>query len=184
MTRQVPLSSIPKFEALRRGTQLGFRARSLCRRYAADDTQCTHSVSLSFVGAMLSKGENLVPALCENGAVRSIVAVLAGMVTAGMLTARASRPPNRCRARAASGVQLSRLHAGHRCRTSCSARTATTSATTHSASPTGAGWCSAARHADTNLAGSARPRCTASRTSWISARGKTATSLRRPTASS
>ena len=36
---------------------------------------------------MLSERENLVPALCENSAVRSIVAVLAGVVTAGMLTA-------------------------------------------------------------------------------------------------
>jgi hypothetical protein len=36
---------------------------------------------------MLSKRENFVPAVCENGGVRSVVAVLAGVMSAGLLTA-------------------------------------------------------------------------------------------------
>ncbi len=35
---------------------------------------------------MLSKRENFVPALCENGAVRSVVAVLSALVAAAVLT--------------------------------------------------------------------------------------------------
>ena len=62
---------------------------------------------------MLSKSENFVPALCENAGVRSIVvAVLAALMSAGLLTAAppaAAEPFHRRRQR----VQLSRLHAGH-----------------------------------------------------------------------
>jgi hypothetical protein len=36
---------------------------------------------------MLSEWENFVPSMCENGGVRSMVTVLAGMLTASMLTA-------------------------------------------------------------------------------------------------
>jgi hypothetical protein len=39
---------------------------------------------------MLSERENLVPAICENGGVRSIVTVLTGVVFAGLLS---SAPP-------------------------------------------------------------------------------------------
>lgn len=40
---------------------------------------------------MLSKRENFVPIMCENGGVRSVVTVLAGVVTAGLLS---TAPPS------------------------------------------------------------------------------------------
>jgi hypothetical protein len=45
---------------------------------------------------MLSKSENLVPAVCENGSVRSVVAVLAGVLTAGLLVAAPPAAADEC----------------------------------------------------------------------------------------
>jgi hypothetical protein len=45
---------------------------------------------------MLSERENLVPAMCENGNVRSIVTVLAGVVTASLLTAAPTAAADEC----------------------------------------------------------------------------------------
>lgn len=45
---------------------------------------------------MLSKRENLVPAMCDNGRVRSVVTVLAGVLTAGAVSAAPPAAADEC----------------------------------------------------------------------------------------
>src|SRR6185437_4479420 len=47
-------------------------------------------------GAILSERENFVPTICENGSVRSVVTVLAGVVTAGLLSVAPPAAADEC----------------------------------------------------------------------------------------
>ena len=97
MTRQVPLSSIPKFEACAGGAAPRLPSTVIAAAATPPMTpSCAHGCQPIVPRSnALQKGE-FRSRLCENGAVRSIVAVLAAVVTAGPCCrgCAALRPPS------------------------------------------------------------------------------------------